>query len=99
MEINDQLVDELAQLAKLEFKNEEKQAIKKDLNEILQFMDKLNELDTTGVEPLIFMTEETNVLGKDEVNQEISHEDALKNAPDSEGGHFRVPRVVGKSNG
>ena len=65
MDITDKTVDEIAHLARLEFEGEEKAAIKKDLNRMLDFMDLLNEVDTTNVEPLIYMTEETNVMRDD----------------------------------
>ena len=57
-------------------------------------MESLNELDTSNVEPLIYMTEEKNVLRRDESRQEISHEDALKNAPKKDSDYFRVPKVI-----
>ena len=62
MKIDDEMVDKLAVLAKLEFNNEAKDGIKEDLNRMLDFVDKLNELDTTGVEPLIYMSDETNIM-------------------------------------
>ncbi|MBI1341446.1 MAG: Asp-tRNA(Asn)/Glu-tRNA(Gln) amidotransferase subunit GatC [Terrimonas sp.] len=94
MEINDELVDKLAHLSRLSFKKEEKQEIKQDLQKIIQFVEKLNELDTTGVEPLLHMSEEINVLRDDEVRDSISRETALKNAPLHDEQYFKVPKVI-----
>ena len=96
MEVNDELVDQLANLARLSFEPTEKEGIKMDLQKMISFIEKLNELDTTGVEPLLFMTEEVNVLREDEVKGSISREEALKNAPDSDGTFFKVPKVIKK---
>ena len=81
MEVNDALVDKLAHLARLKFNASEKEEIKKDLQRMIAFVEKLNELDTTGVEPLLHMSDEVNVLREDEVKGSISREEALKNAP------------------
>ena len=96
MQVNEELVDRIATLAKLEFDAVRKQEIIKDLQRVISFVEKLNELDTTGVEPLVYMTDEVNVLRKDEAVNTISHEDALKNAPDKDSDFFRVPKVIGK---
>jgi aspartyl-tRNA(Asn)/glutamyl-tRNA(Gln) amidotransferase subunit C len=66
----------------------------KDMNKILGFMDKLNEVDTTGIEPLVYMTAEPNVLREDVVKQEITTEEALQNAPDHDESHFLVEKVI-----
>ncbi|KAB1063753.1 Asp-tRNA(Asn)/Glu-tRNA(Gln) amidotransferase subunit GatC [Salibacter halophilus] len=96
MEVNDELVDKIAALAKLEFKGEEKEAIKGDMQRILNFIDKLGEVDTEGVEPLVYMTDETLKLRADEVDQEISQDEALRNAPDKDSDYFKVPKVLKK---
>jgi len=96
MEVNDELIDELANLARLTFETEEKQEIKKDLQKMISFIDKLNELDTEGVEPLLFMTDEVNVLREDEVKGSITREEGLKNAPLKDGRFFKVPKVIRK---
>jgi aspartyl-tRNA(Asn)/glutamyl-tRNA(Gln) amidotransferase subunit C len=62
MQVNDELVDQLSHLARLTFEPEKKEEIKKDLQKMISFIEKLNEIDTTGVEPLLFMTNEVNVL-------------------------------------
>lgn len=96
MTIDDATVDRIATLAKLQFDDAAKEAIKGDMNKILDFMEKLNAIDTDGVEPLIFMTDEVNVLRKDEVKMEITQEQALSNAPKHDPYYFRVPKVLGK---
>ena len=94
MKVNEELVDKLATLAKLEFDADKKKEIIKDLTQIISFVEKLNELDTTGVEPLIFMTDEVNVLRKDEVKHDITHEEALLNAPKKDSDYFKAPKVI-----
>lgn len=96
MDISNELIDKLSDLAKLDFEGEEKEKIKQDMNKILAFIDKLNELDTTGVEPLIFMSDAVNVLREDEVEQTITHEEALMNAPKKDSDYFRVPKFLDK---
>ena len=96
MEIDNATVDHIAKLAKLEFDDVSREAIKGDMNKILDFMEKLNAIDTDGVEPLIFMTEEVNVLRDDEVKMKITQEEALSNAPKHDPYYFRVPKVLGK---
>lgn len=96
MDISNELIDKLADLAKLDFEGAEKEHIKKDMTQILSFIDKLNEVDTTGVEPLIFMSDAVNVLRDDEVHQTITHEEALLNAPKKDSDYFRVPKFLDK---
>ena len=94
MTIDEATVDKIAHLARLELTGDEKQEMIKDMNQILGFMDKLNEIDTTGVEPLVYMTSEVNVLREDVVKQEITHEEALMNAPKHDDNYFLVPKVI-----
>ena len=74
MKVNDALVEKLANLSRLEFDEAEKEEIKNDLEKMIGFIDKLNELDTTGVEPLLHMSENINIFRKDEVNGEHKQE-------------------------
>lgn len=97
MEVNDALVENLANLARLQFNEDEKEIIKKDLQRMIHFVDKLNELDTTGVEPLLHMTDNMNVLREDAVKGSISREEGLKNAPETDGIFFKVPKVIKKT--
>ena len=99
MTIDEETVEKIAHLARLELAGDEKQAMIKDMNKILDFMAKLNEIDTTGVEPLVYLTNEVNVTREDVVKQQITHEEALLNAPKQDGEYFLVPKVIdlGKS--
>lgn len=97
MKIDNDTVDKIAHLARLEFNKEAKEEIKKDMNNMLGFIDKLNELDTSNVEPLIYMSDEVNVLREDEVIQEITQAEALKNAPKKDSDYFKVPKVIEKA--
>lgn len=94
MKVDDALVDKLAELSKLEFHASEKEAIKEDLNKILTFMEKLDEIDTSAVEPLIYVNETVNVFREDKVNHPISKEEALKNAPLHDSDYIKVPKFV-----
>ena len=96
MEVNDQLVEELANLSRLRFEDHEKAEIRKDLQKMIRFVEKLNELDTTGVEPLLHMSANLNVLREDVVQGSVSRQEALKNAPDQDGTFFRVPKVISR---
>lgn len=96
MDISNELVDKLADLAKLEFNGDEKEKIKTDLAQITSFFDELNKVNTDNVEPLIFMSDAVNVLREDIVKEELSHADALKNAPAKDSDYFRVPKFNSK---
>lgn len=96
MKIDKSTVDHIAHLARIEFDDAGKEKMIEDMSKILTFMEKLNELDTTGVEPLIYMSDEVNVLRADVAKQEITHEEALKNAPKHDSDYFRTPKVIGK---
>lgn len=96
MQVDEKLVGRLSELAKLEFNSEEKSEIIKDLNNILQFVDKLKELNTEGIEPLVYLSSQDNKLRADIVKNEISKEDALKNAPLKDSDYIKVPKVLQK---
>ncbi len=96
MEVNDALVDNLANLARLQFDAAGKEIIKKDLQRMIHLVDKLNELNTDGVEPVLHMTENVNILREDVVQGSVSREEGLKNAPESDGVFFKVPKVIKK---
>ena len=96
MEVNEALVDKLANLARLKFDESEREAIKNDLQKMIQFVEKLNELDTTGVEPLLHMSGNVNVLRTDEIKGSIKREDGLKNAAVHDEFFFKVPKVIKK---
>lgn len=96
MEVNENLVENLAKLARLTFNDEEKAAIQKDLEKMIGFVDKLKELDTTGVAPLMHMSDRLNALREDEVQGSVDRTTALSNAPDNDGTYFKVPKVIKK---
>jgi aspartyl-tRNA(Asn)/glutamyl-tRNA(Gln) amidotransferase subunit C len=96
MEVNDAMVDKLANLSRLQFNTSEKEGIKADLQRMIQFVEKLNELDTTGVEPLLHMSEQVNVLREDTVQGSVSRTEALQNAPEHDEAFFKVPKVIKK---
>ena len=96
MEVNDALIDNLSHLARLEFSATEKEAIKSDLQRMIAFVEKLAQLDTTGVEPLLHMSPETDVLRDDEPGGSLTREEALSIAPATDGVYFEVPKVIRK---
>lgn len=97
MKIDSELVDRLAELARLEFDEHAKESLKKDLQKILGLVEKLKEVNVDGVEPLIYMTDEKNVLRNDEVKDTVSKDEALQNAPQRDSDYFKVPKVIKKS--
>ena len=97
MQIDADTVARLAHLARLDFPEAQTDRMVADLNRMLAFVEKLNELDTTGVPPLIYMNlPDHNVLRPDEPQQEITHAQALQNAPKADSDFFRVPKVLAK---
>lgn len=96
MEVNDALVDKLAHLARLKFTGTEKDEIKEDLQRMIAFVEKLNELDLKDVTPLLHMSSEVNVLREDEIKGSVSRDTALANAPLHDGQFFKVPKVIKK---
>ncbi len=94
MGINDELVDKLALLSRLQFNEAEKGSIKHDLEKMIHFVDKLNELDTTGIEPLMHISSNVNMLRDDEVIQGCNREEALLNSPVIDEHFFKVPKVI-----
>ena len=88
-------VEKIAELAQLKFSEQELESFTHQMNEILAYMDKLNELDTENVEPLSHPVEQTNVFREDELKPSITTEDALKNAPAKDEHYFKVPKVIG----
>ena len=87
-------VEYVAGLAQLELAPEAKERLVREMGEILGYMDKLNQLDTEGVEPMMHAMAMTNVFREDEVGASLSRDDALKNAPDHDGEYFLVPKIL-----
>lgn len=94
MKVDDKLIDHLAHLARLEFDDTSKAEMRDDLTKILDFVAELDKVDTTGVEPLVYISEEKNVLRADNVNHPISQSEALKNAPQKDTDYIKVPKVL-----
>lgn len=89
-----QEVEHVARLARLELTPEEKERMRAQLDSILSYIDKLNELDTSAVEPTSHVIPMVNVMREDEVRPSLPQEEALANAPDREGEFFKVPRII-----
>ena len=96
MEVTGALVDKLAHLSRLEFNTADKEEIKNDLQRMISFVEKLDELDLEGTEPLLHMSSNVNVLRDDEVKGSVTREEALKNAPAHDDKFFKVPKVIKK---
>jgi aspartyl-tRNA(Asn)/glutamyl-tRNA(Gln) amidotransferase subunit C len=87
-------VEHIAQLAKLEFTDAEKEKFTHQMNQILEYVEQMNKLDTSRVEPLSQVIELSNVFRADAVKQGVSTEEALKNAPSKTEEFFKVPKVI-----
>lgn len=96
MTIDRQTINKVAGLARIAVADHEVEELTSDMNKILTFMEKLNELDTTGVQPLVYMNEEENVWREDVVKQEISVEDGLKSSALHNEQYFFVPKIIEK---
>jgi len=94
MEISRATLDKIAHLARLEFGEAEAQRMLADMTEIVTWVEKLKEVDTTGVEPLTSMSQEINAFRSDEAKPGLSPEEALSKAPSTDGTYFKVPKVI-----
>jgi aspartyl-tRNA(Asn)/glutamyl-tRNA(Gln) amidotransferase subunit C len=94
MKITKEQVEHVALLARLKFSESEKERFTTQMNSILEYMEKLGELDTTHVEPTFHAVARTNVFREDEVRLSIPHDLSLSNAPDGDRGFFRVPKII-----
>lgn len=94
MSINKNTLEKIAHLARLQFDEKSEERMLKDLNNMLSFVEKLQELNTDNVEPLQSMTFESNQLREDKIKGHLSHESGLKNAPKKDAEYFRVPKVI-----
>lgn len=95
MAISRDEVQHVAQLARLEFSEDDEEQMAEELSQMLDYVDKLNELDTSGVPPMSHVLDVTNVFREDDIESRIDQEQALEPAPEQEGGYFQVPKVVG----
>jgi len=94
MKITKREVDHVAVLARLDLSENEKDTLTEQLSNILTYVDKLNELDTTGVEPTSHVLDISNVMREDAPAQSLPQERALANAPDKAAGHYKVPKII-----
>lgn len=95
MQIDDSLILHLEKLARLKLSANERITIQGELNRILQMVDKLQEVDTENVVPLVYMNEEVNnVFREDVIKNQVARDEALKNAPATDGTYFEVPKVI-----
>lgn len=94
MKITKEIIEKTAHLARLDFTTEEEKEIQQDLQNMVDWVDKLREVNTDGVEPLISMATEVNRFREDDPGTHLPREQALKNAPQKDEQYFRVPKVI-----
>ncbi len=94
MSVTKDEVKYIASLSRLEFNESELEDFTNEFNQILNYIDKLNELDTENIEPLSHPIEKKNVFRNDELVESINRDEALKNAPDKTDEYFKVPKVI-----
>jgi len=94
MKITKQEVQHVAKLARLELSEQEQEKLTDQLSGILTYVEKLNELDTKGVEPTAHVLNINNVMRDDVIAESLSQERALANAPEKAAGHYKVPRII-----
>jgi len=96
MEISTALVENLANLSKLQFEEADKTAIQEDLQKMVGFIAELESVDTTGIEPLLHMGDASNVLREDTISGSVSRAEGLLNSPVHDQAFFKVPKVIKK---
>ena len=96
IKVDDKLVTNLSKLAKLKFDKNSSEKMKSDLRKMLEFVDAISQINTDKVDPLIYLSDEVNVLRNDNITNEISQKDALKNSPEKDSDYFKVPTVLKK---
>ncbi len=95
MPISKEEVRHIAKLARLSFTEAEEDVLSHEMSQILDYVSTLNKVDTSNVEPMTHVHDLGQVVRSDSVKERITHEDALQNAPDTDGEYFRVPKVIG----
>jgi len=95
MKVDKETIRKIVHLSRLEFDEKSEQSLLQDVNKILDWVEKLNEINTENVKPLTHMSEEVNILREDVVANMLKHEDALTNAPKKDSDYFRVPKFLG----
>lgn len=96
MQITDELLEKVADLARLQLPEAEREALREKFQRMLDFVDRLQAVDTTGVEPLVYMNEEVNHLREDLPAPAPGRDEMLANAPEAEGPYFSVPKAVSR---
>lgn len=94
MQITDELIAYLEELSRLELTKEEEERAKRDLGNVVEYIDTLNELDTESVDPISHILPVSNVFREDEVKPSFDRDDILDNAPEKKDGCFKVPKAV-----
>lgn len=94
MSVTQEEVRHIARLARLRLSADEQERMAEQLSSILDYIEQLNELDLSDVEPMTHVIDLVNATRPDVVTQRITHEEALKNAPSADSDYFRVPRVI-----
>jgi aspartyl-tRNA(Asn)/glutamyl-tRNA(Gln) amidotransferase subunit C len=94
MQVDATLISRLEKLARLQLTDTERTQFASDLTNILTLVEQLQRLDTTGVEPLVYLSEQVNPMREDAIGQHLTTEQALSNAPQQDGQYFRVPKVI-----
>jgi aspartyl-tRNA(Asn)/glutamyl-tRNA(Gln) amidotransferase subunit C len=94
MKITKQEVEHVAKLGRVELTDEEKGRLTDQLSNILTYIEKLNQLDTTGVEPTSHVLDIHNVMREDMPRESLPQERALANAPEKAAGHYKVPKII-----
>lgn len=96
MKVNIETIQKIAHLGRLELGSKDEESFFNDFNKILDWMDKLNEVNTDNVQPLIHMSDEVNVMREDVALNTLDHDRALLNAPKKDSNYFRVPKFLGQ---
>ncbi|WP_057936645.1 Asp-tRNA(Asn)/Glu-tRNA(Gln) amidotransferase subunit GatC [Algoriphagus resistens] len=94
MKIDANSIRKIAHLARLEFDESSAEKMSRDMSQILDWVEQLNEIDTENVAPLTTMSSEVNDMREDKVGHQLDHESGLKNAPERDADYFRVPKVL-----
>lgn len=94
MKITTEEAKKIALLSRLEFSPEDMEKMRDSMNSILTYMEELNQYDTSDVKPTVHAVEQYNVMREDEPLRSFTNEEALMNAPDSEDGYFKVPKII-----
>lgn len=99
MQVTEEMLDKMAKLARLNIDPSQRAILLQEMTDIMGWVEELNEVDTSDVEPLIHMSQEINKFRPDVVDGQLSQPEALTNAPKSDGTFFQVPKVIDPSNG